>query len=135
VLPLFTDTNGYFTESSGSNVFFVSAGTLITPPDEVALGGISRRVVLTEAPRVGVRTERRPVHLRELETIDEVFITSTGPGVLPIRSVDARTFSPIPGPITKRITEAFSAHAGVDIVQRALGAAKATLDSRKEMVR
>jgi branched-chain amino acid aminotransferase len=123
-LPLFTDVNGYFTESSGSNVFFVSRGVLITPPDEVALGGISRRVVLTVAPQEGIPVERRPVHARELETMDEVFVTSTGPGVLPIRSVDARALSPVPGPVTKRLMKAFSAHAGIDIVERARGSVR-----------
>jgi branched-subunit amino acid aminotransferase/4-amino-4-deoxychorismate lyase len=127
-LPLFTDTNGYFTESSGSNAFFVSRGTLITPPDEVALGGISRRVVLLVAQEQGVPVERRPVHMRELDKMDEVFVTSTGPGILPIRSVDAHKLSPVPGPVTRKLTAAFSAHAGVDIVQRALGAAKSARD-------
>jgi branched-chain amino acid aminotransferase len=121
-LPLFTDTDGYFTESSGSNAFFVSKGVLITPPDEVALGGISRRVVLMVAPEKGVKVERRPVHVRELNTMEEVFVTSTGPGILPIRSVDGHTLSPVPGPVTRKLTEGFSAHAGVDIVERALGA-------------
>jgi branched-chain amino acid aminotransferase len=118
-LPLFADVNGHVTESSGSNVFFVTHGAVVTPPDEVALGGITRRVVLMLCARAGLEVQVRPVHLRELATMDEAFTTSTGPAILPVRRIDGTALAPIPGPLTTRLTLAFSEYAGVNIVELA----------------
>lgn len=120
VLPLFIDTNGYITESSGSNVFFVTQGVLVTPPDDAVLGGITRRVLLRLAPQIGLNVECRPVHVKEVRAVDEAFVTSTGPAVLPVRLLDGQPLAPIPGPATKRLTAAYSDYVGVDIVVAAL---------------
>jgi branched-chain amino acid aminotransferase len=119
ILPLFADVEGYVTESSGSNVFFVAGGTLITPPDEVALGGITRRVVLALAGELRIHTQIRPTHLREFGTFDEAFVTSTGPGILPVRRIGETTLAPVPGPTTQRLLAAFNRHVGIDIVELA----------------
>jgi branched-chain amino acid aminotransferase len=117
-LPLLVDTNGHVTESDGANVMYVMGGRLVTPPDEVALEGVTRRVLLQIAPQIGIPVDRRPVHLRELSKADEAIVTATSYAVLPVRMLDGRALSPIPGPVTAALTAAFSDHAGVDIIEQ-----------------
>jgi branched-chain amino acid aminotransferase len=118
-LPLMVDVEGYVTETSQTNVFAVLGGDLVTPPDEVALGGITRRVVIDLAEQTGLRVTRRPLHRAEFAQASEAFVTGTGSGLLPVRAVDAHVFHPVPGPVTARLTETFSDHVGVDIVGQA----------------
>lgn len=77
---------GGVTECPRSNVFLVHGDTVVTPADHV-LHGITRAVVLRLAATFA-RVEERPVTLEELPRADEVFVTSTSKGVLPVRSLD-----------------------------------------------
>ncbi|MGQ0567909.1 MAG: aminotransferase class IV [Armatimonadota bacterium] len=103
-----------------TGTFFVTQGVLVTPPDDAVLGGITRRVLLQLAPQIGLNVECRPVHIKEARAVDEAFVTSTGPAVLPVRLLDGQPLAPIPGPATKRLTAAFSDYVGMDIVLAAL---------------
>ncbi len=116
--PLLVDTNGDVTESDGANIMYVMGGRLVTPPDDVALEGVTRRVLLDLAPQIGVPVERRRVPLRELGEADEAIVTATSYAVLPVRVLDGRALSPVPGPVTAALTGAFSRYAGVDIIEQ-----------------
>jgi branched-chain amino acid aminotransferase len=116
ILPLFADLSGHVTETAFTNVFFVLHDRRVTPPDEVVLGGITRRVVIQLAGSLRVPVERRPVHLSETSLATEAFVTSTSTGLLPVRSINGRPLAPVPGPLTRRLTDAFGRYAGVDIV-------------------
>jgi len=118
VLPLFADVEGYVTESVASNVFFVKGNRLLTPPDHAVLGGVTRRLLLQLAEEIHLEVLRRPVHLAELQGIDEAFITGTSFAILPVRRINSRDLQPVPGPVTSALTAAFGRHAGVDIVER-----------------
>jgi branched-chain amino acid aminotransferase len=119
VLPLMIDTDGYVTETSNTNVFAAVGDDLVTPPDGSALEGVTLRVIMHLAGREGLAIVRRPLHVAELNRASEVLVTGTGSGILPVRSVDGRPLSPLPGPITARLTGAFSHYVGVDIVGQA----------------
>ncbi|MDQ7858920.1 MAG: aminotransferase class IV [Armatimonadota bacterium] len=116
VLPLFLDTNGHVTETAYTNVFFVAGGQLVVPPDDVALEGITRRVVIALAAAQGLDVVRRPVTLADTEACEEAFVTSTSPGILPACRLNGRALAPVPGPFTHRLIAAFSAHVGMDVV-------------------
>jgi len=51
---LLMDTQGYITEGTGANVFFVSKGRLYTPTTRNILEGISRRTVIELAGELGI---------------------------------------------------------------------------------
>jgi branched-subunit amino acid aminotransferase/4-amino-4-deoxychorismate lyase len=116
VLPLFADVAGYVTESIASNVFFVMNRRLVTPPDEVVLGGITRRVVLQLAEQMRLDVALRPVHLDEMEAADEAFVTGTSFSILPVRRMHNGDPRAVPGPVTQALTQAFGRHAGTDII-------------------
>lgn len=89
---LLLDHDGNVTEGPGFNVFAVYGDRLVTS-DHGVLHGISRQTVLDMAVEAGLKTEARPLPLEEFWQADEVFLTSSGGGVIPVARVDDRTFS------------------------------------------
>ncbi|GMA49488.1 hypothetical protein GCM10025857_08450 [Alicyclobacillus contaminans] len=80
--------NGMITEGAGSNAFFVRAGVLYTAPaNRYILGGITRRFVLSLAESLGIPVVERSLLLDELDSVDEVFMTSSTQDILPIDEV------------------------------------------------
>lgn len=118
ILPLMVDVEGYVAETSHTNLFVVIREDLVTPPDEVALEGITRRVIIGLAAKAGLNVIRRPLHRSELMHASEALVTGTGTGPLPVLTLDGRALSPVPGPITDLLTKAFSDYVGVDIVSQ-----------------
>ncbi len=98
------DAAGNLTEGPGFNLFAYVKGTLITPADGV-LEGITRLTVreLAEAARVSVRLARFDV--ATLKAADEVFLTSTAGGIMPVVKVDSTTIGDgEPGPLTRMLS-------------------------------
>jgi branched-chain amino acid aminotransferase len=94
-------------EGPGFNVFAVKDGELLTPSQGV-LEGITRKTVIELASELGIPLETRPVTAGEVRTADEVFITSTAGGVIPVTTVDGRAVGAgEPGPVTWRLREAY----------------------------
>ncbi len=118
ILPLMVDVEGHVTETSHTNLLVVIRENLVTPPDEAALEGITRRVVIDLAGKAGLNVIRWPLHRSELVHASEALVTGTGSGPLPVRAIDGRALHPVPGPITSLLTKAFSDCVGVDIVSQ-----------------
>lgn len=101
------DAQGHVVEGPGFNVFCVRGGAVITP-DQGMLEGVSRRTALEMAQALGLEVQVRPVPADELRSAEEVFITTSGGGVLPVSQVDARPVgSGQPGPITRRLVDTY----------------------------
>lgn len=84
------DFRGCVTEGSGDNVFAVRGDRLLTPPAVNILEGITRGAILSLAPRAALVAEERDLTPYDLYTADEVFLTSTVVGVLPVLELDGR---------------------------------------------
>ena len=101
------DGGGHVVEGPGFNLFAVHGERLATPERGV-LPGITRRTVIELAQLAGYGVERRAVGADEVRRADEVFITSTAGGVMPVTRVDG---APVgggrPGPITRRLRDAY----------------------------
>ncbi|MEX3016325.1 aminotransferase class IV [Gymnodinialimonas hymeniacidonis] len=89
---LLLDHEGNVTEGPGFNAFAVFDDRLVTS-DHGVLHGISRRTVLEMAAEAGLRVETRPLPLDEFLEADEVFLSSSGGGVIPVAQVDELHFS------------------------------------------
>jgi branched-chain amino acid aminotransferase len=97
------DEGDNVTEGPGFNVFAVKDGRLITS-DHGMLEGISRRTVMEMAAELGYDVEVRPLPLAEFMSADEVFMSSSGGGVLAITRVNDRIFANgATGPITNAL--------------------------------
>jgi len=83
---LYLDTVRQVLEGTSTNVFLFSKGKLITPAEGI-LSGITRKVVI-ETARPVFPLEIREVPLKELLAADEVFITGTSKGIVPVVQVD-----------------------------------------------
>lgn len=96
-------------EGASSNVFVVSEGRIATPPaDHRILHGVTRARVLEMIRETRISIEERPVSTAELLAADEVFLTSTTLGVMPVVSVDDRAIGDGQiGPLTTRLQKLF----------------------------
>ena len=102
------DTEGYVAEGSGENIFIVRNGVLITTPLTSILPGITRDAVLTIARKLDIPVKEARFTRDEMYIADEMFFTGTAAEITPVREVDDRKVgSGKPGPVTKKIQEAF----------------------------
>ena len=107
VEAVYADREGYLLEGTTSNFFVFRGDTLITPPCERVLPGITREVILELARKEFEVLERR-VHKDELCLLDEAFLTSSVKEVAPVAAVDVvRIGSGRPGGRTLRVMELF----------------------------
>ena len=86
---LVIDHEGNIREGSSSNFFAIRGNTLISPPSEKVLPGITRKIVL-EVAADEFEIVEEDIPLDFIENYDELFITSTLRNVMPIRQVDDR---------------------------------------------
>ena len=101
------DFDGNVTEGPGFNVFAIKDGVLITP-DRGVLAGVSRKTVLEIADHLGISAVIRPLSVDELLAADEVFLSSSGGGVIPIVRVNETIYgNGVKGPISVRLNETY----------------------------
>jgi branched-chain amino acid aminotransferase len=121
------DVNGNLAEGQGSNIFLVRDGGLTTPRERFVLPGISRQATIDLARQLQIPFEEKDLDLYDAYTADECFLTSTSLCICGVRSLNGRTFgaSPVPGPITQRLIDAYKKMVRCDFVAQYL----ARLDS------
>ncbi|MEP6628880.1 MAG: aminotransferase class IV [Lapillicoccus sp.] len=111
---VFANTRGELCEGTGSNVFVVLDGTIVSPPaDSGLLEGITRALVLEWCRAEGMPVVERALPLDVLRSADEVFITSSTRDVMAVHAVDGRALEP--GPVTARAAAVFVRRAGKDL--------------------
>lgn len=107
---LFANTRGQLCEGTGSNVFVVVDGELLTPPvDSGCLAGITRALVVEWT---GAHETELPFEV--LAEAEEVFLTSTLRDVQAVHRVDDRDLSRAPGPVTAKAMGVFAERAAAD---------------------
>lgn len=109
---LYVTRDGEVTEGTTSNLFVVERGVLLTPPRQSGvLGGVTRDLVLGLARRLGLAVREEPLRTARLRRAAEVFVTASTIEVLPVVRLDGRRVgSGTPGPVTRRLQEAYGAH-------------------------
>jgi len=100
------DAHGNVTEGPGFNVFAVKDGVVLTPADGV-LEGVSRRTAIELCGQLGLPLRVAALPVATLRAADEVFLTSTGGGVLPIARLDGRALPQFPGRVSERLRAAY----------------------------
>ena len=97
------DREGNISEGPGFNVFCVTAGKVISPGDTV-LEGITKKTVRELCAELEVPYQVASVSPEDLRNADEVFVSSTAGGIMPIARVDDHTLSHgRPGPLSTRL--------------------------------
>jgi len=116
------DVNGNLSEGQGSNIFLVRDGCLMTPRERYVLPGVSRQAVIDLAATLKIPFEEQDIDLYDAYTADECFLTSTSLCICGVRSLNGRSFAEgtVPGPVTRRLTEAYKKLVGCDFVAQYL---------------
>jgi branched-chain amino acid aminotransferase len=103
---IFGNTAGMLCEGTGSNVFVVVDGELLTPPPSSGpLQGVTRALVLEKHGGV-----ERDVPLATFASgrFDEAFLASTLRGVQPIGTIDGRKVATADGPETRKAAAVYA---------------------------
>ena len=101
------DQEDNLTEGRGWNIFVLCDGVLMSPVDGV-LEGITRKTVVELAANLNIDCRLIKVPVDVLRKAEEVFISSTAGGVMPVRSVDKQSVGDgTPGPVTTRIKQMY----------------------------
>lgn len=101
---IFANTVGQLCEGTGTNVFVVIGGRLLTPPlSSGCLAGVTRALVIEWA---GAEEEDLPA--AALALADEAFLSGTTRNVQPIRAVDGIALPAAPGPVTQKAAAVFA---------------------------
>jgi branched-chain amino acid aminotransferase len=104
---LLVDGEGNVVEGPGFNVFCVIDGVVVTPSDGM-LEGVSRRTVIEMAGSLGLPVQLRAVPASVLRGAQEVFLSTSGGGVLPVTKVDhIEIGNGQPGPVTQSLIETY----------------------------
>ncbi len=97
----------YVREGAYSNIFWVNDGELYATNKNI-LFGITRDTVV-ELAKANSPCNFEGVKLKSLINADEVFMTQTTSGILPVVEIDGhKVGTGRPGPITKKLMKAFS---------------------------
>lgn len=100
---------GYVTEGTSNNAYFVKDGVIVTRPlSNDILHGITRKAVLRLAEEAQMKIEERLFTIDEAKEADEAFTTSASAFVMPVVEVDGVALGDgTPGPIAKRLREIY----------------------------
>src|SRR5258708_18983844 len=110
------DRAGQITEGTSTNAWIVTAdGSVVTrAADTAILNGVTRLAILDIIRREGYRLEERPFTVAEAKAAREAFLTSTTADLLPVvRIDDAPVAEGKPGPLARKLREAYFRHAAV----------------------
>ncbi len=103
--------DGLANEGTASNLFMVKDGLVITPPKSPhLLPGITRDLVLELAMDAGIPYAEASISADELETADEIWITSSTKEVMPVTRLNGKPVANgVPGPMWERMDALYAA--------------------------
>jgi branched-chain amino acid aminotransferase len=111
---LLLNEDGYLTEGSTSNIFFVKSSGLVTPPlASGILPGITRDMVIEIVGTLGISVAEDNITLADLPQFQEAFLTASTMEIMPlvmIKGQDGKenmVGSGEPGETTKRLMAAY----------------------------
>lgn len=107
---LMLSRDGYVTECTGDNIFYIKKNALITPPAYLGLlDGITRVTIMELAQnKLKLLVKEDVFTCHQLYNADEVFLTGTAIEIIPVVKIDGRTIADgKPGKTTARLISEF----------------------------
>jgi len=105
---LWLNTQGFVSEGTMSNLFFVKGDTLCTPSlSSGCLPGTRRQLVLGIAHSLQIPTSEGIYPLSTLLLADEIFMTNALMGIMPVRQIDDSLFTITEKSVLKRLESAY----------------------------
>jgi len=123
-IALLLDLDGNVTETSGANFLIVERGAIVSPTLRNTLPGISRATVIELASKLGIPFVERDLQVYSVINADEAFLASTPYCLMPVTRING---VPIgdgrPGPVVRRLLDAWNELVGLDIYAQIQGSA------------
>ncbi len=118
---LLLDEQGFVTEASTANVvIYRNDQELVSPPKEHILPGVTVAVLEELAVRLGIAFGNSELTVNDVANADEVLLCSTSPCVWSVTQLNGRPIAGgKPGPVSKRLIQAWSEMVGQDIEAQA----------------
>lgn len=92
---LMRSSDGYVIESTACNLFIVHAATVFTPPVHGGcLPGVMRRNIIRILRSKKVAVEEKHLTTMDLNVADEIFLTNSIIGVVPVKFIEGTSFEP-----------------------------------------
>ncbi len=82
------DKNQNINEGYGFNIFFLKNKTLLTPMSKYILPGVTRDKVMEIGKNLNLKVYEKNISLKEIRRFDEAFVTATGWGICPVKSIN-----------------------------------------------
>jgi len=101
-------------EASTNNLLFVRDQTIVAPDSDI-YPGLSRRLVLENAPAEGFEVEKRDVRLSEVENFDGVYMTGVTYGPRPVVQINDIIIDTLNGETHQKLHQLY-----LDIVDRSV---------------
>jgi len=103
-------SHGHAHEGAASNLFIVKDNVIITPPkDKHLLPGVTRDLVLELAEQAQFSIKERAIETAELQSADEIWLTSSTKEILAVTTLDQKTVGHgKPGPLWQKIMQLYS---------------------------
>ncbi|ODV41121.1 D-amino acid aminotransferase [Cupriavidus sp. UYMMa02A] len=102
--------DGWLTEASSSNVWVVRKGRVSAPPkDNLILEGIRYGLMEELCAALDISMEARRISREEVFGADEVLLSSASKELLPVVSVDGQAIGTAPGPVFRKLYDAYQA--------------------------
>ncbi len=104
--------DGLAMEGAASNLFIVDDGQIITPPKgEHLLPGVTRDLLLELAAEAEIPYCEAPVRAEQLDSADEIWLTSSTREIMPVTRLDDRPINNgHPGELWQKLFDRFQAY-------------------------
>ena len=118
---MLTNEEGDITECTGANFMFAQDGRIKLPDRRNVLPGVSMHTALELANHLGIGVDEGDYSAYDVYIADEAFISSTRYCVLPVATLNGlHVGEELPGPVTRKLLQAWRDLVGVDFVKQAL---------------
>ncbi|MFZ0134603.1 MAG: aminotransferase class IV [Desulfobacterales bacterium] len=107
---LLVDDEGFISEGTRSNLFYIVDNRLFTPPSGAVLLGVTRQHVMALCRSQAIDVQEKLLHKNDLGLLQAACITGTTIDVLPIGSIGSLKLASVDHPVFRTIGPAFAQH-------------------------
>ena len=101
---LMLDPDGYVSTCNSTNFFMIKNNEVCTSNGQHCLNGVTRHSVIDICKKKQVPIKEKQFSINEVHKADEVFVTGTFAGIIPVRFVDGNTIgNGTRGPLTEKL--------------------------------
>ena len=101
---LMLDPDGYVSTCNSTNFFMIKNNEVWTSNGQHCLNGVTRHSVIDICKKKQIPIKEKQFSINEVHKADEVFVTGTFAGIIPVRSVDGNTIgNGTRGPLTEQL--------------------------------